>query len=479
MGFQSDFLWGGATAANQFEGGWNEDGKGPSTADMLTKGSAAQPRQITPVLQPEQIYPSHKASDFYHHYKQDIALMGEMGFKVYRMSINWSRIFPNGDDAQPNEAGLAFYDAVFDAMHAAGIEPLVTISHYELPFALTQRYNGWADRRMIEIYLRYCAVLFERYKGRVHYWITFNEINCGMLAVGNYTSLGILNAGACSVLQQTDDPQKRFQALHYQLVASAKAVQMAHRIDPENKVGGMLAYLSSYALTCEPEDELKCQQTMQHQNFYCGDVMARGAYPAFAKRIWSRNSVKIEQNAGDTQALQNGTVDFCGFSYYMSNCITAAEQKEVTNGNLVLGVKNPYLKASDWGWQIDPIGLRYTLNLLYDRYQKPLFIAENGLGAFDKLEADHTIHDPYRIDYLRAHIEQMKKAVEEDGVDLMGYTPWGCIDLVSASTGEMAKRYGFVYVDADDMGNGTFRRYKKDSFYWYKKVIASNGENLA
>ncbi len=478
MGFRMDFLWGGATAANQFEGGWNEDGKGPSTADMLTKGDAARPRQITPVLQPEQIYPSHKASDFYHHYKQDIALMGEMGFKVYRMSINWSRIFPNGDDAQPNEAGLAFYDAVFDAMHAAGIEPLVTISHYELPFSLTQRYNGWADRRMIEIYLRYCAVLFERYKGRVHYWITFNEINCGMLAVGNYTSLGILNAGACSVLQQTDDPQKRFQALHYQLVASAKAVQMAHRIDPENKVGGMLAYLNSYALTCEPEDELKCQQTMQHQNFYCGDVMTRGAYPAFAKRIWSRNGVKIEQNAGDTQALQNGTVDFCGFSYYMSNCITAAEQKEVTNGNLVLGVKNPYLKASDWGWQIDPIGLRYTLNLLYDRYQKPLFIAENGLGAFDKLEANHTIHDPYRIDYLRAHIEQMKKAVEEDGVDLMGYTPWGCIDLVAASTGEMAKRYGFVYVDADDMGNGTFNRYKKDSFYWYKKVIETNGEEL-
>lgn len=478
MGFQSDFLWGGATAANQFEGGWNEDGKGPSTADMLTKGSAAQPRQITPVLQPEQFYPSHKASDFYHHYKEDIALMGKMGFKVYRMSVNWSRIFPHGDDTQPNEAGLAFYDAVFDALRTAGIEPLVTISHYELPFALTQHYNGWADRRMIELYLRYCTVLFEHYKGKVHYWITFNEINCGMLSVGNYNSLGILNAGACSILQQTDDPQQRFQALHYQLVASAKAVQLAHRIDPENKVGGMLAYLSSYALTCAPEDELKCQQTMQHQNFYCGDVMVRGSYPAFAKRIWRRNGVKIEQNAADIDALQNGTVDFCGFSYYMSNCITTTAQKEVTNGNLVLGVKNPYLNASDWGWQIDPIGLRYTLNVLYDRYQKPLFIAENGLGAFDTLEADGSIHDPYRIDYLRAHIEQMKRAVEEDGVDLMGYTPWGCIDIVSASTGEMAKRYGFVYVDADDSGNGTFKRYKKDSFYWYKKVIETNGEEL-
>lgn len=439
MGFQSDFLWGGATAANQFEGGWNEDGKGPSTADMLTKGSAAQPRQITPVLQPEQFYPSHKASDFYHHYKEDIALMGKMGFKVYRMSVNWSRIFPHGDDTQPNEAGLAFYDAVFDALRTAGIEPLVTISHYELPFALTQHYNGWADRRMIELYLRYCTVLFEHYKGKVHYWITFNEINCGMLSVGNYNSLGILNAGACSILQQTDDPQQRFQALHYQLVASAKAVQLAHRIDPENKVGGMLAYLSSYALTCAPEDELKCQQTMQHQNFYCGDVMVRGSYPAFAKRIWHRNGVKIEQSAADIDALQNGTVDFCGFSYYMSNCITTTAQKEVTNGNLVLGVKNPYLNASDWGWQIDPIGLRYTLNVLYDRYQKPLFIAENGLGAFDTLEADGSIHDPYRIDYLRAHIEQMKRAVEEDGVDLMGYTPWGCIDLVSASTGRDGK----------------------------------------
>ena len=478
MSFPVNFMWGGATAANQFEGGWNEGGRGVSVADHMTNGTNTRPRQITRDLQDDLYYPNHKASDFYHHYKEDIALMKEMGYKVYRMSISWSRIFPTGIEQQPNEEGLAFYDAVFEELHKAGIEPLVTISHYENPYYLTEQFNGWVDRRLVDYYLHYCETIFNRYKGKVHYWLTFNEINAGMYPFGIYSGLGILNKGTTNMNDQVDIPQQRFQALHHQFLASAKAVQLGHSIDPKNRIGCMVAITPNYAYSANPEDQIKNQQSWQYCNYYCGDVQVRGAYPAFAKRIWAENGVTVEMQPGDAEILRNGTVDFFSFSYYMSGCVSTDETLLRTNGNLFGGVKNPYLNASDWGWQIDPIGLRYTLNVLYDRYQKPLFIAENGLGAFDTLEADGSIHDPYRIDYLRAHIEQMKKAVEEDGVDLMGYTPWGCIDLVSASTGEMAKRYGFVYVDADDSGNGTFKRYKKDSFYWYKKVIETNGEAL-
>ena len=299
-----------------------------------------------------------------------------------------------------------------------------------------------------------------------------------MYPFGIYSGLGILNEGTTNMNDQVDIPQQRYQALHHQFVASAKAVQLGHSIDPENKIGCMVAITPNYAYSANPEDQIKNQHSWQYCNHYCGDVQVRGAYPAFAKRIWAENNVEIKMEPGDAETLRNGTVDFFSFSYYMSGCVSTDENLLRTNGNLFGGVKNPYLKASDWGWQIDPVGLRYTLNELYNRYQIPLMVVENGLGAFDKQEADGSIHDPYRIDYLRAHIQQMKKAVEEDGVDLMGYTPWGCIDLVSASTGEMAKRYGFIYVDADDHGNGTFKRYKKDSFAWYKKVIASNGEEL-
>ena len=478
MSFPANFLWGGATAANQFEGGWNEGGRGASVADHMTNGTNTTPRQITRELKDDLYYPNHKASDFYHHYKEDIALMKEMGYKVYRMSISWSRIFPTGTEQQPNEEGLAFYDAVFDELHAAGIEPLVTISHYENPFYLTEHFNGWVDRRLIDYYLHYCETIFNRYKGKVHYWLTFNEINAGMYPFGIYSGLGILNEGTTNMNDQVDIPQQRYQALHHQFVASAKAVQLGHSIDPENKIGCMVAITPNYAYSANPEDQIKNQHSWQYCNHYCGDVQVRGAYPAFAKRIWAENNVEIKMEPVDAETLRNGTVDFFSFSYYMSGCVSTDENLLRTNGNLFGGVKNPYLKASDWGWQIDPVGLRYTLNELYNRYQIPLMVVENGLGAFDKQEADGSIHDPYRIDYLRAHIQQMKKAVEEDGVDLMGYTPWGCIDLVSASTGEMAKRYGFIYVDADDHGNGTFKRYKKDSFAWYKKVIASNGEEL-
>ena len=478
MAFPEGFLWGGATAANQYEGGWNEGGKGPSGADMMTNGTHIMPRQITRTWEEGLFYPNHKASDFYHRHAEDIALMGEMGFKVFRMSINWTRIFPTGMEEGPSEEGLAFYDQVFDELHAQGIEPLVTISHYELPFALTEKYNGWASRELIDLYVRYCEAIFTRYKDKVKYWLTFNEINCGTLPLGNFMGLGILNEGTRDFANQVDDPQLRYQALHHMFVASARAVQLGHRINPAFKIGCMIAYMTNYPYSCNPKDVIACQEKNDEANYYCGDVRVRGAYPHFAQSIWNKYEVELQVEDGDLEELKRGTVDFYSFSYYMSNAVATGADVEEAAGNLLGGAKNPYLKASDWGWQIDPDGLRYTLKELYGRYQIPLMVVENGLGAFDAVDRDGAIHDQYRIDYLRNHIAAMEQAIE-DGVDLIGYTMWGCIDLVSASTGEMKKRYGFIYVDADDEGNGTFDRSRKDSFYWYKKVIASNGEDLA
>ena len=477
MGFKPDFLWGGATAANQYEGAWNEDGKGPSTADMCTNGSYTSPKRITRTFEADAFYPSREASDFYHHYKEDIKLFAEMGFKVYRMSIAWTRIFPTGLEYQPNEAGLAFYDKVFDECHKYGIEPMVTISHYEMPYGLTKAYNGWAGRECIDCFLRYCEVIFERYKDKVRHWLTFNEINSAMQTLGNFLSLGILNDGTDQFTKQVDIPNLRFQGLHHQFVASAKAVKYAHEHYPQFKLGNMICFTPSYPYTCSPDDVLLAQERMRERNWYCSDVMVRGEYPAYAQRIWDKYGIHLNIADGDLDALREGTVDFYTLSYYMSNCIGADPNAERTSGNIASGLKNPYLKASDWGWQIDPKGLRYTLNSIYDRYRIPVMVVENGLGAYDKLEPDGTVHDDYRISYLREHIRQMKEAVA-DGVDLMGYTPWGCIDLVSMSTGEMAKRYGFVHVDKYDDGTGTLDRRKKDSFFWYQKVIATNGENL-
>ena len=477
MGFRKDFLWGGATAANQFEGAWNIDGKGPSCADMCTGGSHTRSKRITREIEEGTFYPSHEAIDFYHRYKEDIALFAEMGFKVFRFSIGWSRIFPNGDDAMPNEAGLQFYDNVINECLRYGIEPLITISHYEVPFALCKKYNGWASREMIDIFSKYCEVIFKRYKGRVKYWLTFNEINSATMPMGGFLSQGILNEGTTDFNNQVDIPQLRFQGLHHQFVASAKAVQLAHEIDPNYQVGCMILYATTYPYTCNPDDVIEAKKKNRIMNYFCGDVQVRGEYPTYMKRYFKENNIEIKVEDGDEEILKNGCVDFYTFSYYMSVCATMDEKALQGNGNILGGATNPYLKASDWGWQIDPKGLRYSLNEIYDRYQIPMMIVENGLGAYDEKEEDGTINDDYRIEYLKAHIEQMKEAVE-DGVDLIGYTPWGCIDLVSASTGEMAKRYGFIYVDKYDDGSGDLSRSKKKSFNWYKQVIASNGENL-
>lgn len=474
---RKDFLWGGATAANQYEGAWDVDGKGPSVSDMCTNGSHTTPKRVTPTFEEGTLYPSREATDFYHHYKEDIALAAEMGFKCFRMSINWTRIFPTGMETEPNEAGLAFYDKVFDELNKYGIEPLVTISHYELPYALVEKCNGWYGREVIDFYVRYCEVIFDRYQDKVKYWLTFNEINCGTMTMGAVLSLGTIKDYCGPVTEVPDEKQIRYQGLHHQFVASAKAIKLAHEKYPQFQMGCMICFATKYPYTCNPDDALKCQNEMRQFNWFCSDVQVRGYYPSYMNRFFEENNITIAKEPGDDELLKQGTVDFYTFSYYMTACESADPNADAVGGNLVGGCKNPYLQASDWGWQIDPKGLRYTLNEIYDRYQIPLMVVENGLGAYDKLEEDGSVHDSYRIDYLRQHIEQMEEAVK-DGVDLMGYTPWGWIDVVSASTGEMAKRYGLVYVNKYDDGTGDLGRRKKDSFYWYKKVIESNGDEL-
>lgn len=465
--FPEGFLWGGAVAANQCEGAYDEDGKGLSVQDVLPHGIRGE-RTEAPTSDNMKL----RGIDFYHRYREDIRLFAEMGFKVFRTSIAWSRIFPNGDEDRPNEAGLEFYDRVFDECHKYGIEPLVTISHYETPLHLAEKYNGWTDRRMIGFYETYVRTIFERYKGKVKYWLTFNEINSILHAP--------FMSGGISAPADTLTEQDLYQAAHHELVASALATKIAHEIMPDAKIGCMILSMPTYPLTPSPDDVIAVMEA-EHKNYFFGDVHVRGRYPGYMKRYFREHGIEIEFAPGDEEILKN-TVDFVSFSYYMSCCASADETKQKRgNGNLLGGVPNPTLKASEWGWQIDPKGLRYVLNMFWDRYQKPLFIVENGLGAVDILTEDEhgnkTVEDDYRIQYLHDHLVQVGEAIR-DGVDVMGYTSWGCIDLVSASTAELKKRYGYIYVDRNDDGSGTMERYRKKLFYWYKDVIASNGENL-
>ncbi|EME8125076.1 glycoside hydrolase family 1 protein [Enterococcus faecium] len=479
--FPKDFFWGGATAANQFEGGWNEGGKGPSVADYLTAGSREQVRKYKNPIDPNQIYPSHKASDFYHRYKEDIKLMAELGLKMFRMSISWARIFPNGDDEHPNQAGLDFYRDVFQELKKYNIEPLVTLSHYELPFNLAEKYDGWANRKVIDFYVHYSETVIKEYQGLVKYWLTFNEINSITLPTGGYFNGGIMSIADGKGFGPEEYPEetsievsKRFTALHHQFLASAKTVKMARELNSDLQIGCMIAGLTSYPLTPNPDDMLLFQKHLNTQLFFCADVQNNGEYPYYMKRYLKENDINIKKEIDDEEVLKEGCVDFVTFSYYSTGCLTTQNDVEKTSGNLVFGAKNPYLETSDWGWQIDPKGIRFFLNEFYRRYRKPIMITENGLGAVDTLEEDGKIHDPYRIEYMKQHIEQMAEAIE-DGVELIGYTPWGIIDLTSMSTGEMHKRYGVVYVDAYDDGSGSFDRYKKDSFEWYKNVITHDG----
>lgn len=475
--FPDNFLWGGAVAANQCEGAWEVDGKKESICDHLTAGSLHKNRVFTSEILEGESYPSHNAVDFYHRYKEDIALFAEMGFKVFRLSIAWSRIFPNGDDEIPNEEGLQFYDRVFDECRRYGIEPMVTLSHFEIPYHLVKAYKGFSDRRVIGFFERYVRCVMERYKDKVKYWLTFNEINFATMPMGNLEVLGIINREDDEVANPLDDKNLRFQALHHVFLASARAVAAAREINPVFKVGCMIAHITMYPLTSRPEDMLLLQELDHLINDFCADVQIKGSYPGYALRYLEENHIDLSVEPEDEAVLRNGCVDFYSFSYYMSNCVTTEEGHTTTLGNLLGGVKNPYLETSQWGWQIDPKGLRYTLNKIQDRYGIPIFIVENGLGAVDELDENGCIRDDYRINYLRQHIAEMESAIDSN-VNLMGYTVWSALDIVSSGTGEMKKRYGFIYVDKDDQGNGTMKRHRKKSFYWYKKVIETNGGDL-
>lgn len=474
MALREGFLWGGATAANQCEGGYKEGGRGLANVDVAPHGKDRFPVLAGKMKMFEcdnnHYYPSHEAIDMYHHYKEDIKLFAEMGFKCYRLSIAWTRIFPTGVEEAPNEEGLKFYEDLFDECLKYGIEPLVTICHFDVPMYLVEKYGAWRDRKLVDLYVKYCAAIFTRYKDKVKYWLTFNEINMIL-------HLPFIGAGLY-IEEGENEEQIKYQAAHHQLVASALATKLAKDINPEFNIGCMLAAGNTYAYTCNPSDVWKSMEK-DRENYFFIDVQSRGEYPAYAIKELERKGISIVMEEDDKKILKENTVDFISFSYYSSRLTSADPKVETqTEGNVFATLKNPYLEASEWGWQIDPLGLRITMNSLYDRYQKPLFIVENGLGAVDIPDENGYISDDYRINYLREHIKAMIDAVELDGVDLLGYTPWGCIDLVSAGTGEMKKRYGFIYVDKDNDGNGTLKRSKKKSFDWYKKVIASNGKDL-
>ncbi|MCB5306974.1 6-phospho-beta-glucosidase [Yersinia massiliensis] len=471
--FPDGFLWGGALAANQAEGACFEGGKGLTTVDMIPHGphrlavKLGQEKRFT--LRDDEFYPSHQAIDFYHSYKDDIALMAEMGFTVFRTSISWSRIYPNGDEMSPNAEGIAFYRDLFSECKKHNIEPLVTLCHFDVPMHLVTEYGSWRNRKMVEFFTRYARTCFEAFDGLVKYWLTFNEIN--ILLHSPFSGAGLVFE------PNENQEQVKYQAAHHELLASALATKIAHEVNANNQVGCMLAGGNFYPRTCKPEDVWAALEK-DRENLFFIDVQARGAYPAYTKRLFREKGISIITEAGDDDILKD-TVDFVSFSYYASRCASAEMNEHNSSAaNIVKSLKNPHIEASEWGWGIDPLGLRITMNMMYDRYQKPLFLVENGLGAKDEINPQGEIEDDYRISYLREHIKAMGEAID-DGIPVMGYTSWGCIDLVSASTGEMSKRYGFIYVDRDDQGKGSLARKKKKSFYWYKKVIASNGADLS
>ena len=487
--FPKEFYWGGATSAMQIEGAYDVDGKGLAVTDCKTAGSFQKRREITYIdkdgnpgsipsnlggMLPEgarqavldgYFYPSHEAIDFYHTYKEDIKLFAEMGFKMFRLSISWPRIYPRGDEDEPNKKGIEFYKNVFKELHKYGIEPLVTIFHGDLPLYLENTCGGWSNREIIDLYMKFAKTCLEEFKGLVKWWLPFNEMNDYLLMLDMFGNISTKKTH-----------QESFQVIHNMLVANARTVKLAHEIDPDNKVGSMICGIPNYPMTCDPNDILENRYRWEKGIYYTGDAQVFGEYPVFAKRLWEEYEVDMQTDPQDFIDMKEGKVDFYTFSYYMTNLVTTHDVKDIVQGNFANGARNPYLEYSEWGWSYDPKGLRYYLEVIYDRYKLPMIITENGLGATDKVE-DGKIHDDYRIKYLHDHLHECKVAIEH-GVDLIGYTMWGCIDLVSASTGQMSKRYGFIYVDRDDEGNGTNERLRKDSFYWYKHVIETDGEEL-
>jgi 6-phospho-beta-glucosidase len=470
----SNFLWGGAVAAHQVEGAWQEGGKGVSIADVMMAASRTDPaRIVTDTVKEGKIYPNHWGIDFYHTYKQDFDLFQQLGMRAFRISIAWTRIYPNGDELKPNEEGLAYYEEMFKTLRSKGIEPVVTLSHFEMPYKLVKEYGGWRNRELIDLFVRFATTCFQRFHKLVRYWMTFNEIdNQSDWRFDHH----LLQDSGLQLKPEENAEEAMFQASHNELVASARTVLAARKVDPQLQVGGMLAMVPIYPLTAKPEDQMQAMRAMQYRYFW-GDVHTLGQYPTWLRNYWREKGYNIKVTAADADILRRGTVDFMGMSYYMSFSTEARKDGKVEFDEHNDLVSNPYLPKSDWGWQIDPVGMRWILNWMQDRWHKPIMIVENGFGAYDKVE-DGKIHDTYRIDYLRAHIAEMEKAVAIDGVDLIGYLMWSPIDLISASTGEMAKRYGLIYVDQDDKGQGSGKRLLKDSYFWYQQLIKTDGADL-
>lgn len=472
---REDFLWGGSIAAHQCEGAWQEGGKGTAIMDLVTNGTHEVPREICKSVEAGKRYPSHKGIDFYHRYKEDIGLFAQMGFKALRISVDWSRIYPLGDEAEPNEEGLRYYTGVVDELIAHGIEPIVTLYHFELPYHLVTEYGSWTNRKLIDLYLKYCETMFRALKGKVKYWVTFNEMNHIDPATEASDIFTYMIAGL--KYSEMENPAATLAAVGYHMtVAGVKAVELGHRVDPENRIGCVFGLQPVYAYNCKPENAFQAFKEM-YRDFYQVDAMCNGCFPGYKLREYEKMGIALEGVEEDKDAFANGTIDFIGVNYYSSS--VGHHEGESGEETLFGGVQNPYLEQSKWGWSIDPKGLRYLLNAVYRKYGKPIMVTENGLGAVDVLEEDKTVDDSYRIEYLKLHIEQLKLAVEEDYVECFGYLMWGPIDLVSATTGEMKKRYGFIYVDQNDDGSGTGERYKKKSFDWFRRVIASNAEQLA
>lgn len=483
MPLRNDFLWGGAIAANQVEGAWNLDNKGMSVADVATfkpnvdvKDYKAHNTVTSEMIEKArsdseiQWYPKRRGIDFYHRYREDIQLFAEMGFKALRISIAWTRLFPTGEESEPNISGIEFYKNIFKELKKYNIEPIVTLSHYEMPLALSEKYNGWVDRKLINLFVKYAEVCFKEFGEYVTYWLTFNEID----SVGRhpFTTAGIIEDRCIGYSLE----YAIYQALHHQYVAAAIATKLCHEIIPGSQMGCMLTKLTTYPNTCKPEDVLLSFESNLN-NYAHADIQIFGEYPTLYQQQLKNKGINIQKTAEDDKILKEHTADYLAFSYYMSRTESSDSSLEQTSGNTIMGVKNPYLPSTEWGWQIDPIGLKISLLELQDRYNVPLIIVENGMGAKDEVTDDGQIHDSYRISYLKQHIEEMIEAVEL-GVDLFGYTSWAPIDSISVSTSQMTKRYGYIYVDQDDLGQGTLKRMKKDSFFWYQKVIESNGQNL-
>ena len=477
--FPEDFLWGGASAAVQMEGAYLEDGKGLNVADIqicYKKAAGGGNTNYTRELlnqriadvqaeKQQQYYPKHKAVDFYHRYKEYIGWMKECGFKAFRMSISWARIFPNADDEYPNEAGLRFYDEVFDELHRQGIEPIVTLTHYDMPLKVVTHYQGWYGRKTIDLYERFAQTCLKRYKDKVTYWIVINQIN--LIFGESFSSLGM-------VMDEYEDfTAAKYQAVHHEFVASAGIVKAARELDPALKVGMMLADQLTYAKTCDPQNVKIAIEKNRMKDFFFADVQLRGEYPVYALRYFKERNINIQMEDGDEEVIRNNTMEFLAISYYYSRVVDS-DKNDMTP---MQAEQNPNLQPTPWEWRMDPLGFYNCLSQYWDRYQVPLMIGENGFGALDTVEADGSIHDPYRIDFLKKHIEQLKECIK-DGVEIFAYCAWGPIDIVSSSSAEMSKRYGFVYVDRDDFGKGSQKRLKKDSFYWYAHLIETNGSEL-